>query len=124
MANTFFRFKQFTVHQDRCAMKVTTDGCLFGAWVAAECSSLVKKGTKVLDIGTGTGLLSLMLTQVASCSILAMEIDNDACGQAKENIAGTPWSDNILSFVAISGNQMMRVLLKSSSATRPFMKMN
>jgi tRNA1Val (adenine37-N6)-methyltransferase len=95
MANTFFRFKQFTVHQDRCAMKVTTDGCLFGAWVAAECSSLVKEGTQVLDIGTGTGLLSLMLAQVANCSILAMEIDDDACGQAKENIAGAPWSDNI-----------------------------
>ncbi|MCL4144225.1 UNVERIFIED_CONTAM: hypothetical protein GTU68_055307 [Idotea baltica] len=76
-----FRFKQFTIQQDRCAMKVCIDSCIFGAWVK------VNDNDKVLDIGTGTGLLSLMVAQKnMSLQIDAVEIDNDAYQQAIDNI--------------------------------------
>jgi tRNA1Val (adenine37-N6)-methyltransferase len=60
MANSWFKFKQFTIHQDRSAMKVTTDACLFGAWVARQLAlrQAQDHSMKILDIGTGTGLLS------------------------------------------------------------------
>ena len=100
MRNSFFQFKQFTIHQDRCAMKVTTDACLFGAWVAKEIESDPdrdqEKVESGLDIGTGTGLLSLMVIQKnPRLDVLGIEIDKEAGMQAKENIDGSPWKDQI-----------------------------
>lgn len=100
MANNYFQFKQFTIHQDRCAMKVTTDGCLFGAWAAEKIRPSASSGSKsevrnILDIGTGTGLLSLMIAQQSNAAIDAIELDNEAYEQAKENILNSSWADRI-----------------------------
>ena len=83
-----FRFKQFCVAQDRCAMKVGTDGVLLGAWAEG--------GRCVLDIGTGTGLIALMLAQrYGDAAIEALEIDHAACLQAAENVADSPFSKQV-----------------------------
>ena len=90
MSNSYFRFKQFVVHQDRCAMKVGTDGVLLGSWTNVE------HARRILDIGTGTGLISLMLAQRnPNASIVGIEIDENAAEQAKENIRLSPFSDRI-----------------------------
>ncbi|NOQ28027.1 MAG: methyltransferase [Bacteroidales bacterium] len=89
MPNDYFKFKQFTIHQDKCAMKVGTDGVLLGAW--ADCVN----AKSILDVGTGTGLISLMLAQRSSARIEAVEIDEVACIQAKENIKKSLWNDRI-----------------------------
>jgi len=85
-----FHFKQFTIHQDRCAMKVGTDGVLLGAWTDVE------NAARILDIGTGTGLLALMLAQRAPNALIdAIEIEENAYIQATENVAESPWKDRI-----------------------------
>jgi tRNA1Val (adenine37-N6)-methyltransferase len=85
-----FQFKQFTLQQDRCAMKVGTDGILLGAWAGVA-------GVKtVLDIGTGTGLIAIMLAQrAADASIHGVDIDELSCQQAKENVQSAPWSERL-----------------------------
>ncbi len=93
MAYSFFKFKQFTIHQNDCAMKVSTDACLFGAWCANEMANYSIKNS--LDIGAGTGLLSLMLAQQCHLNIDALEIDENAYKQAKENIMNSAFKSKI-----------------------------
>jgi len=90
MSNQYFRFKQFTVRHDLCAMKVGTDGVLLGAW--AECF-----GTKnILDVGTGSGLIALMLAQrQQDARIVALDIDENACRQATLNFQDTVFKNRL-----------------------------
>jgi tRNA1Val (adenine37-N6)-methyltransferase len=95
--NTYFQFKQFTVHQERCAMKVSTDACLFGAWMAGGGigQRAMGIGQLALDIGGGTGLLSLMLAQASAFNIDAIELEQECFAQMKNNIDASPWADRI-----------------------------
>lgn len=92
-----FQFKQFLIEQDRCAMKVGTDGVLLGAWANVD------QTNSILDIGTGTGVIALMLAQrvhevATDLTIHAVEIDETAFIQAKENIERSKFTDFIQIF--------------------------
>ena len=91
-----FTFKQFSIHQDQTAMKVGTDGVLLGAWTPIE-----HHPNTILDIGTGTGLIALMLAQRTSAEqIDALEIDENAYEQAVDNFENSPWGDRLFCFHA------------------------
>lgn len=95
MHNDYFSFKQFTIRQDRCAMKVGTDGVLLGAWAHTEIVS-EDRDLRILDIGTGTGLIALMMAQrYPMAHVTAIEIDAEASVQAQENVEDSPFSERI-----------------------------
>lgn len=94
MSNSF-RFKQFTVQQDKTAMKVGTDGVLLGAWVPID------QVNSILDIGTGTGLIALMLAQRSDAEqIDAVELDDEAYEQAVDNFENSDWGDRLFCYHA------------------------
>jgi tRNA1Val (adenine37-N6)-methyltransferase len=95
MSNTFFKFKQFTVHQELCAMKVCTDACIQGAYTARYLNRNKTTVPAILDIGAGTGLLSLMLAQQTSSLITAIELDPEAAKQATRNFIDSPWASRL-----------------------------
>lgn len=100
MSNQYFQFKQFRIEQGNTAMKVSTDACIQGAWTPVL--PFIKH---VLDIGCGTGLLSLMLAQRnADIEMDAVEIDEQAYQQAKENIFHSPWKNRVHLFQADARN--------------------
>ncbi|MBX9808015.1 MAG: methyltransferase, partial [Flavobacteriaceae bacterium] len=91
-----FQFKQFSVEQDRTAMKIGTDGVLLGAWTPIDNNPF-----SILDIGTGTGIIALMLAQRSAAEqIDALEIDEDAYEQATDNFENSPWNDRLFCFHA------------------------
>ena len=94
MANTYFKFKQFTVHHDRCAMKIGTDGVLIGAWA----SRYLESAEHILDIGCGCGIIALMAAQSSTAAVDAVEIEPDAAEQAAENFRNSPWSDRLTAY--------------------------
>lgn len=91
-----FKFKQFSVNQDQCAMKIGTDGVLLGAW-----ASLKTNPFAILDIGAGTGVLGLMLAQRSTAEVIdALEIDDDAYEQCVDNFEQSPWGDRLFCYHA------------------------
>lgn len=100
MANDYFSFKRFTVRQPRAAMRVGTDGVLLGAW----CDAGPDAG-RLLDVGSGTGVIALMLAQRnATARIDAVEIDEASCLDAAENFASSPWTDRLTLFSGSFGD--------------------
>jgi len=93
---SIFQFKQFAVNQDQCAMKIGTDGVLLGTWAPID-----TRPNSILDIGTGTGIIALMLAQRCDAQqIDALEIDENAYEQAVDNFESSPWSDRLFCFHA------------------------
>src|SRR5690606_7529498 len=90
-----FKFKQFIIEQDRCAMKIGTDGILLGAWVD------LKNPYSILDIGAGTGVIGLMMAQRSNAELIdAIEIDDDAYEQCVDNFENSPWNDRLFCYHA------------------------
>ena len=88
MSSKGFTFKQFDIQHDKCAMKVGTDGVLLGAWAEG--------GQRILDIGTGTGLIAIMMAQrYGEASVTGVDIDHDAAIQARDNASRTPFASRI-----------------------------
>lgn len=91
-----FKFKQFTIEQDRCAMKIGTDGVLLGAWISLE-----KNPYSILDIGSGTGIIALQLAQRSNAELIdALEIDENAYEQCVDNFENSPWADRLFCYHA------------------------
>jgi len=91
-----FKFKEFIIHQDQCAMKIGTDAVLLGAW-----TSLENTPASILDIGAGTGILSLMLAQRSDAELIdAIEIDSKTYEQCVENFEQSPWGDRLFCYHA------------------------
>lgn len=93
--NKPFTFKQFTIEQDRCAMKIGTDGILLGAWVK------LKDPYAILDVGAGTGIIALMMAQRSNAELIdAIEIDDEAYEQCVDNFENSSWGDRLFCYHA------------------------
>jgi tRNA1Val (adenine37-N6)-methyltransferase len=91
-----FQFKEFSINQDKCAMKIGTDGVLLGAWTPTK-----QNPFSVLDIGSGTGVIALILAQRSNAEVIdAIEIDNDAYEQCVDNFELSPWGDRLFCYHA------------------------
>lgn len=96
MSTKPFKFKEFAINQDQCAMKIGTDGVLLGAWASLENNPL-----SILDIGAGTGVLALMLAQRSHAKLIdAIEIDDNAYEQCVDNFEQSPWADRLFCYHA------------------------
>lgn len=123
MSNNYFKFKQFTINQNLAAMKVGTDGVLLGAWTK------IPQTGSVLDVGTGTALIALMLAQRnQNIKITALEIDEMAALDAKENVANSPWhsriqviNNSLQKFTALTTNRYALIVSNPPffNATKP-----
>ncbi len=110
-----FTFKQFIVHDERCGMKVGTDGTLLGAWASHPSPSAV------LDIGTGSGLVALMLAQrYPEARITAIDIDANAAEQAAENFQASPWSERLTALEVSLQNYVPEHLYQLIVSNPPF----
>jgi tRNA1Val (adenine37-N6)-methyltransferase len=94
MSNNWFQFKHFRIEQEKSALKVGTDGVLLGAWC------IVNGAKHILDVGTGTGVIALMLAQRSAAQIHAIEINKEACEDATENFRNSPWDERLALFPA------------------------
>ena len=114
MANEHFQFRQFIVWQDRCAMKVGTDGTLLGAWSQAPIGEC-----RILDVGTGTALVALMMAQrYPQARLTAIDIDGDAVAQAQDNVMKSPFPLGLPFFGLMLGTCLVTKDLMPSSAIR------
>lgn len=96
MSTKPFHFKQFSIAQDRCAMKIGTDGVLLGAWTA-----ITDFSNSILDVGTGTGVIAMMLAQRSDAQVIdAVELDDNAYEQATENFENSNWGDRLFCYHA------------------------
>jgi tRNA1Val (adenine37-N6)-methyltransferase len=116
MRNSYFQFKQFKIDQSDCAMKVTTDASLFGAWLAAQS----RQTEHALDIGGGTGLLSLMLAQKNETKIDVIEIEQRCFDQMKKNIEHTEWTSRIQCILQDVRNYSAKVRYSIIFSNPPF----
>ncbi|MCK9641140.1 MAG: methyltransferase [Prolixibacteraceae bacterium] len=89
MSNSWFQFKKFLITQENSALKVGTDGVLLGAWCG------VSGAKHILDVGTGTGVVALMLAQRSDAEVMAVEINDDACMDARHNFQNSPWGERL-----------------------------
>jgi tRNA1Val (adenine37-N6)-methyltransferase len=108
MPNDYFQFQQFQVQQGNSAMKVCTDACIFGAWMAKQLQDCTGN---LLDIGTGTGLLSLLVAQKNQLQITAIELDEAAALEAAGNFKQSPWQKRL---------EVIQVDIRDYSADVPF----
>lgn len=92
MPNNYFKFKRFTIYHQNSAMRVGTDGVMLGAWAPLEAAG------RILDVGTGTGLIAIMLAQRSLATIDAVEIDEPSAAQARDNALRCPWSQRVSVF--------------------------
>lgn len=94
MSNSYFRFKQFTIVQENCAMKTSTDACIFGAWIAER----ITGHDRVLDIGSGTGLLMMMLAQKSTAIIHGIELNVSCFHQLEQNVSQNNWKHRLRAY--------------------------